>query len=138
MKSKLLTIAVVVLALFSVFSFVKDLGDDRKIENLASAVESKTNKTIVYNGKDGANGKDGVDGINAVSYSITELTIKEVPLMGEMGPVGPQGEQGLPGPKMYIQNNSDTGDIEVRYENQRFWSVLVPCVEIKLECPSGD
>ena len=138
MKGKLLTASVVVLALFSVFNYIQDLSSNQKYEELKQSVDDKTNKVIVYNGKDGVNGTNGVDGINAVSFSITELRIKEVPLVGTPGKDGVDGLNGADGPAQAIRVNPDTKNIENKYTTDKYWITLVECSEYRLECPDAN
>lgn len=153
MKSKFLTISVVVLALFSIFTYMQSVGHREDIKKLASVVESKTNKVVVYEGKDGYTPVKGIDyfdgsnGINAMSYSITQTVIKEVPLIGTPGKSAYDIwlEAGNVGTiedfinslkvKQVSRVNPDTKDVETRYSDERGWTVLYTCSEYRLECP---
>lgn len=154
MKGKLLTVAVVVLALFSVFNYVSNSREQGEIADLASAVEQKTNKTIVYNAKNGytpikgIDYQDGKNGLNAVSYSVTSTVIKEAPLLGvpgkstyelwlDLGNTG-SAEDFIESLKIRqdIRVNPETKDVETKYSDQRVWTVLFPCVAYRLVCPS--
>jgi len=135
MNSRVLTISVVVLIVFSIFNLSLSVKSNERYESLRESIDAKTNKTIVYNGKDGRNGSNGVDGINAVSFSVTQLTIKEVPLVGKDGL---DGKNGVDAPVQQLRVNPDTKDIENRLSSDKYWGTLVVCSEYRIECPSGN
>jgi len=137
MRSRVLIVAILILAIFNVLSFYSSTQAQSKIDELQKSVENKTNKVVVYDGKDGRNGENGVDGKNAVSYSISQLTVKEVPLPGTPGKDGTDGIKGEDGAFQEIRVN-DSGDIENKLSNDKYWTVLVPCSAYRMECSDGN
>lgn len=154
MKSKLLTLSVIVLAIFSVFTYVQSISYKDDLKKLASVIETKTNKVIVYEGKDGYTpvlGLDyfnGKDGLNAMSYSITQTVVKEVPLMGTPGKSAYElwieaGNTGtledffstFKGTSETVYINETTGDLEKKTSNAKFPEILIPCNRLQVGCP---
>lgn len=144
MKNKLTTLAVVLLACMNVLTFVYASQSTAQIEGLKKSVDAKTNKIVVYNGKDGETPVKGVDyfdganGINAMSYTVNTTVVKEVPLIGRPGSDGKDGKDGENGKDAPIQElrvNSFTGDVETKLSSDVFWRVMIPCSELKVGCP---
>lgn len=144
MKERVTLVAVILLAIVSVASLSYSYQATSKIEDLKLSVDNKTNKVVVYQGKDaytpvkGIDYFDGVNGTNSVSFSIKETVLKEVPVVGPIGPSGSNGKDGLDAPIQEIRVNPDNGDLESKLTNTKFWTTLITCSEYRLECPNGN
>lgn len=82
-------------------------------------------------GRDGIDGQDGTDGKDGVTTTIERRITEVVTVPGEKGD---QGEQGLRGRELQIQLNTETGNLETKYEGDDFWQTVVPCVELLTRC----
>lgn len=100
---------------------------------------------IIVKGSPGPQGLMGLQGEQGLSVQGTQgipgVSIQGHPgPAGPQGPQGPQGEQGIPGEKgdkgdpgepgapgqpIVFRVNPDTGDFEQKYENDRFWTVVM-------------
>jgi len=131
-----------------------------QIQELKDSVNNKTNKVVVYEGKDGytpVKGKDffdGKNGVNAVSYSVTNTQVKEVPLVGQvgqsaydiwvdMGNIGTKTDfieslKAQPAPELQPQVDPETKDLQFKLSTDKYWHTVVECKEYRLECPNGN
>lgn len=93
-------------------------------------------------GSAGAIGPQGEAGLNGQSIvgpqgiqGTTGITIEGAP--GPKGDQGAQGEPGTPGKTQEFRMNPDTGDLEYKYDNDRYWTVLIPCDQLNT-CVEAD
>jgi len=149
MKNKLSTLAVVLLACFTVLNFSLSSQALNQSKNLERVIKENPDKIVYVQAKDGKTPIKGIDyfdgasGINAMSFSVTNNIVKEVPLIGEKGEPGADGVDGVNGidginaPTQELRINPETGDLESKYSNWWFWTPLIPCSELKVGCPDG-
>lgn len=92
--------------------------------------------------KNGIDGKDGVsiageNGKDSVSTH-TQTIIEKETVIKEQVPLAPlpakDGAKGADAPRLLIQLNPLTNNLETRYENTPFWEVLVPCEKLIISC----
>jgi len=152
MKSKYFTLAMILLALMNVLTFVYVTQALNNTTQITNKLNNNPPKIVYVQAKDGYTpifGKDyfnGAAGINAVSYSITRETVKDVPLLGEKGDKGDspeclleekkcRGDNGIDGRSQELRLNSDTKNIESKFTDAKYWDTLIACSEYRLECP---
>ena len=144
MKNKLPTLAVVLLAFFTLLNFSFSSQALQQTKNLETLIKENPNKIVYVQAKDGytpVKGKDyfdGTAGINAMSYVIQTNTIEQLPIIGPIGPAGKDGKDGVDGAFQQTQINPDTKDIETKMSYSRYWETLVHCSEYRLECPDAN
>ena len=147
MKSKLNTTAIVLLALLNVATLLYVSQTKNELALLSESIDNKTSQVVVYEGKNGytpVKGKDyfdGAAGINAMSYTVSNTVIKELPIIGPQGPAGNNGVDGINGqdaPIQEIRINPETGDLQSKMSNERYWSVLVLCRQLQVGCKNAD
>lgn len=121
---------------------VNSLKLNTDLSDLRSSVSAKTNKVIVYEGKDAytpIKNVDYFDGKNAVSFVETKTVIKEKPVNGITPPCyfevnQCRGNDGMPAPKTLMRVNEETGNLEYKSATDNLWVVLLPCEKIQLSC----
>lgn len=84
-------------------------------------------------GLQGIQGETGDPGQTTIIENNTTVIQKE-PIVGEKGAKGDKGEKGEPAPRIEIQLNPATRNLEVKYSDTDLWNVLVPCEQLLRSC----
>lgn len=112
----------------------KRSNDYSQLLSYVNSIKPKQGEAGVngLSGMDGINGKDGKNGSNGQTTVITNDTTiyKETPVVVK----GEKGDAGNTAPKLQIQLDPVTGDLETKYEDDDFWHVLIPCVNLLNKC----
>ena len=144
MKGKLATLAIILLTCLNVATLIYANQAVKNTQGLQNSIENNPSKIVYVQAKDGYTPIKGIDyfdgaaGINSVSFSTTNTTVKEVPLIGETGKSGLNGLDGKDAPYQSVRINKDTGDLESKMSDEKFWIVLITCSELKVECPDAN
>lgn len=129
-------LVIILLLAIGVFSLTNKIATlESSIQNVANA---KTIEPIIHHGIDGKDGlsikgdtgNKGEDGKDSQSTKTQETIIKEVPIVVH----GKDGADGVSPPELEIQINPETGDLETKKSNYKFWTTLIPCNELKVSC----
>jgi len=140
MKGKLSTLAIVLLALMNILTFVYSTQSYNEVRSIATKPQEPS-KIVYVQAKDGKTPVKGIDyfdgknGINAVSFSVTTTIVKDIPLLGERGEAGKDGRDGIDAPYQDIRINTETGDLESKLSSDRTWNVLISCSQLQVGCP---
>lgn len=139
-KDKLILGAILLLVIFLfgivIFASFRIASIETNYQNLATSVKN----IQVVNGKDGIDGENGLDGSNGLNGlngkdAISTQTIEKYftqlpPEKGEDGKAGKDAQE------IQIQINPETKDLETKKSDERYWTLLVPCVELLRSCPN--
>lgn len=138
-KSKLtLTLLLVIIALLSAGVYYLSYKVSTIESSLVNIAKDAKSRPMVINGVDGTDGvdgiavdgKDGRDGVDSVSTHTKEVYY--TPLAGPPGAKGEDAEQ------QEIRINPDTKDLESKKSKERYWSTLIPCIELLKSCPETE
>lgn len=105
-----------------------------KVDKVTDSIEAINNrietieKVQPKDGKDGKNGVNGMDGKDSKSTNTITTIVKEKTVKGD------RGEKGDDAPVLEVRLNPVTKSLEKKYDNQTFWSELIPCERLLVGC----